>query len=80
MLFIDEAEYILCLCVLIECNDNYPDTSQSLWLFKIAKVPTNNADVITDNSRSFKYKLDLMEGTVKCSNKQFLEIMRNIIN
>ena len=80
MLFIDEAEYILCLCVLIECNDNYPDTSQSLWLFKIAEVPTNNADVTTGNSRSFKYKLGFMKGIVKCSNKQFLEIMRNIIN
>ena len=72
MLFIDEAKYISCLCVLIECNDNYPDTSQSLCLLKIVEVPTNNADVTTDNSRSFKYKLGLMEGTVKCSNKQFL--------
>ena len=80
MLFIDEAENILCLCFLTECNDNYPDTSRSLWLFKRAEVLTNNADVTTDNSRSFKYKLGHMEGTVKCSNKQFLEIMRNIIN
>ena len=41
---------------MIECSDDYSDTSGSLWHFKRDKVPVNNADLTIDNSESFKYK------------------------
>ena len=41
---------------LIKHSDNYSDTSESLWQFKRAEVPPNNADLTIDNSQSFKYK------------------------
>ena len=40
---------------LIECSDNYSDTSGSLWHFKRDEID-NNADVTDNNSYSFKYK------------------------
>ena len=41
-------------------SDNYSDTSGSLWQFKRDEVPCNNADLIIDNSQSFKYKATLV--------------------
>ena len=41
---------------LIENNDNYSDTSGSLWQFKRDEVPANNDNLDIDNSQSFKYK------------------------
>ena len=41
---------------MIEYSDNYPDTSGSLWQFKIDEVPADNADLTSNNSQSFKYK------------------------
>ena len=38
----------------IVCSDNYSDTSGSLWQFRRDEVPVNNADLIIDNSKSFK--------------------------
>ena len=46
---------------LIEYNDNYSDTSRSLWQFKRDEVPNNNVDLTTDNS--FKYKAALVGET-----------------
>ena len=45
---------------LIEINDNYSDTSGSLWQFK-RDEKNDNANVTTDNSSSFKYKLNLTD-------------------
>ena len=50
-----------CLCNLIECSDNYSDTSGSLWQFKRDEIEgdvdlTVNAQHIPNNSSSFKYK------------------------
>ena len=48
-----------CLCNLIECSDNYSDTSGSLWQFKRDEIDvdlTVNAQHIPNNLSSFKYK------------------------
>ena len=51
---------------LIECSDDYQDFVGSLYIFKRNEQPLNAAgniiDVTTDNSSSFKYKLDLLTG------------------
>ena len=45
---------------LIECCDNYSDTSGSLCGFKRDEI-TNNADVTNDNNvPSFKYKASII--------------------
>ena len=41
---------------LIECRDNYSDTSGSLWQFKREEVPANIADLTIDNSESLNTK------------------------
>ena len=45
---------------LIECSNNYSDTSGSLWQFKRDEVPVNNTNLTTDNFDSFKYKVALV--------------------
>ena len=48
---------------LIECSDNYSDTSGNLWQFKRSEVDAgnnNNADITTVNSLSFKHKSGLI--------------------
>ena len=48
---------------MIECRDNYFDTSGSWWGFKRVKV-INNADVANDdNAPLFKYKAGLFTDT-----------------
>ena len=46
------------MCNLIECNDNYSDTSGRLWQFKRDESPVNNYgnpdNAFTANSTSFK--------------------------
>ena len=57
--FVDEANHIyiaLPMYNLIDYSDNYSDTSGSLWQFKRDVVPASDADLIIDNSQSFKYK------------------------
>ena len=44
---------------LIECNDNYSDTSGSLWQFKRDEIE-ENFDLTVDNSSSFKYKSNII--------------------
>ena len=46
---------------LIECSDNYSDTSGSVWQFK--REFNGNLSDSTDNSLSFKYKSNLI-GTI----------------
>ena len=40
---------------MIECSDNYPDTSGSLWQCKRDEVPNSNSDLTIDSSQSFEY-------------------------
>ena len=65
-MFVDEVDHIYIAIViynLIEYNDNYSDTSGSLWQFKRDEVPANNADLTINNSQSFKYKAALLGKT-----------------
>ena len=62
-MFVDEVNHIYIAIViynLIKYNDNYSDTSGSLWQFKRDEVPANNGDLTNDNSQSFKYKAGLV--------------------
>ena len=64
--FVDEANHIyiaMPMYNLIEYSDNYSDTSGSLWQFKRDEVPANNADLIINNSKAFKYKAALLGKT-----------------
>ena len=62
--FIDKAEHInivMPMYNLIECNDNYSDTSDSSWQFKRDEIEVDvNLTVdniyIPNKSSSFKYK------------------------
>ena len=54
--FVDEADFInsaMPAYNLIEYRDNYSDTSESLWHFKMDEIATN-ANVCNANSFSFK--------------------------
>ena len=69
--FVDEANHIytaMPMYNLIEYSDNYSDTSRRLWQFKIDEVTNKNADLIIDNSQSFKYKQALAEKTANAVN------------
>ena len=64
--FSDEANHIYIavpMYNMIEYNDNYSDTSGSLWQFKRDEVPDNNVDLTIDNSLSFKYEALLVGKT-----------------
>ena len=66
--FIDQAEYInftMPMYNVIEYNDNYSDTSGSLWQFKRDETEENidltvDAEHIPNNYSSFKYKSSLI--------------------
>ena len=66
--FIDEAEHIniaMPVYNLIKYNDNYSDTSGSLWQFKRDETEENidltvDAEHIPNNYSSFKYKSSLI--------------------
>ena len=69
--FVDEANHIyiaMPIYNLIQYNDNYSDTSGSLWQFKRDEVPANNADLTINNSQSFKYKAALLGKTADAVN------------
>ena len=62
-MFVDEVDHIYIAIViynLIKYNDNYSDTSGSLWQFKRDEVPANNGDLTIDHSQSFKCKAGLV--------------------
>ena len=65
---VDEAKFInitMPMYNLIECSDNYSDTSGSLLGFKRDEID-NNAGVTNDNNApSFKYKASLIINTEK---------------
>ena len=60
--FVDRADHIyiaMPMYNLIEYNDNYSDTSGSLWQFKRDESPANN-DFTIGNSQFFKCKAALV--------------------
>ena len=69
--FVDKANHIyiaMPMYNLIECSNNYSDTSGSLWQFKRDEVPDNNADLTIDSSQSFKYNAALLGKTTDVVN------------
>ena len=69
--FINETNHIyiaMPMYNLIEYSDNCSDTSGSLWQFKRDDVSNDNADLATDNSESFKYKVALVGKIVNAVN------------
>ena len=59
---------------LIEYNDNYSDTSGSLWDFKRDKID-NNVNVTNDNNApSFKYKASIIGNTENNGTKNGVKI------
>ena len=59
---------------LIECSDNYSDTSSSLWDFKRDEI-VDNADVTNDNNAlSFKYKASIIGNTENNRTKNGVKI------
>ena len=75
--FVDYADFInsaMPMDNLIEYNDNYSDTSGSLWDFKTDEV-SNNADVTNDNNApSFKYKASIINNTETNGRKNGVKI------
>ena len=62
---------------LIEYNDNYSDTSGSLWQFKRGEQNMNNrnaANVTTDYSSSFKYKSSFSKALTAANNGVFKNV------
>ena len=63
---------------LIECSDNYSDTSGSLWQFKRHEQNMDNGNpdnVTTADSPSFKYRSSFLgESTVAGANKVFKNV------
>ena len=55
---------------LIEYSDNYQDSSATLYQYKRDEPPENNtvADLLVDNSSSFKYKVSLLGNPVAANN------------
>ena len=52
--FVGEANHIyiaMPMYNLIDCSDNYSNTSGNLWQFERDEVPANNADLTIDNSQ-----------------------------
>ena len=95
--FIDQAEYInftMPMYNVIEYNDNYSDTSGSLWQFKRDEI-IGTINLTNNNYSSFKYISNLIGDTDadgsnrkrRCKNSciinifnQFLEDVRNSLD
>ena len=52
---------------LIECSDNYQDSSATLYQYKRDEPPEDDAvaDLTADNSSSFKYKIKLLDNVTE---------------
>ena len=62
---------------LIECSDNYSDTSGTLWQFKSDEQNMNNgnpANVTTDDSTSFKYQSSFYKALTADNNGVFKDV------
>ena len=59
---------------LIECSDNYSDTSGSLWDFKGDEIVDNANVTNDDNAPSFKYKASIIGNTETNGTKTVVKI------
>ena len=62
---VENLDLVMNLYDLIECSDNYEQSSGSLWQYKRLqniKAAGNIDNVNTNDSSSFKYKSGLLEG------------------
>ena len=59
---------------LIECSDNYSDTSGSLWDFKGDEIVDNANVTNDDNAPSFKYKASIIGNTETNGTKKVVKI------
>ena len=61
----ENSDIIMPMYNLIECSDDYSDSSGSLYQFKRDESPMNNdksnLNVVLDNSTYFKYKASLLK-------------------
>ena len=58
----ENLDIVMPMCTLIEYSDSYQDSSATLYQYQRDKSPENNAvaDLIADNSDSFKYKIKFL--------------------
>ena len=81
--FSDEANHIyiaMPMYNLIEYSENYSDTSESLWQFKRDEAPANNADLTTNNFKSFEYKAVLVGKTAdNANNNSFVKNTKIVV-
>ena len=60
----ENLDIVMPMYNLIEYSDNYQDSSATLYQYKRDEPPDNNADLIANNSASFKYKVNLLGNPV----------------
>ena len=74
----DDNDIVIPMYNQIECNDNYSDTSGSLWQFKRDESPVTNAEnsdnVSVDISSSFKYKSSFFKPLTDANNGVFKNV------
>ena len=58
----ENLDIVMPMYNLIECSDNYQDSSATLYQYKRDEPPEDDAaaDLTADNSSSFKYKIKLL--------------------
>ena len=63
---------------LIEYNDNYSDTSGTLWQFKKDELSMGiiNSNITTANLTSFKYKSSLLEDSADVGTNRVFRILK----
>ena len=66
----ENLDIVMPMYSLIEYSDNYQDSSATLYQYKRDEPPEDDAvaDLITDNSSSFKYKINLLGNPVVANN------------
>ena len=60
----ENLDIVMPMYNLIEYSDNYQDSSATLYQYKRDEPLDNNADLTTNNSASFKYKVNLLGNPV----------------
>ena len=66
----ENLDIVMPMYNLIEYSDNYQDSSATLYQYKRDEPPEDDAiaDLTTDNSSSFKYKVSLLGNPVVANN------------
>ena len=63
----ENLDIVMPMYNLIECSDNYQDSSATLYQYKRDEPPEDDvaADLTADNSSSFKYKIKLLSNVIE---------------